>query len=260
VSLAADLVATASAVTSARSGLEARRVEVGPRFFGVAPAERGSDALLSAGVAFLGAHQRPDAGRIGAALEGARGTAVEELARGLDLGGENLVRTAIGAAAVNALLLLRLTDDGTALGAENGLDVLARHATGKRLAVVGRFPYLEEIRAQASRSWILELEPEGEESPPSDAPEILGQAEVVGITGSAVANGTLEGLLRACRREAFVVLIGPSTPLSPVLFEYGASVLCGVVAEDPALTLASIGNEGSTRRIPGTRAVSLVRP
>lgn len=256
--LAAELVAAAAGAGAA--GLEARRVEAGPRFFGVAPAERGSGALLTTGVAFLGAHQRPGEEKIEAAVGEARGKPVRELAGGLSAAGGDLVRMALGAAAVNALLGLALREGKTELGAENGLDVLARHASGKRLAVVGRFPYLEEIRAQAARSWILELEPEGDESPSSEAPEILGEAEVVGITGSALANGTLEGLLRACRRGAYVVVIGPSTPLSPVLFDYGVDALCGVVAEDAGLVLASIVNEGSTRRIPGTRPVSLTRP
>jgi uncharacterized protein len=260
VSLAQDLVAS---VAQYGAKLEARRVEVGPRFFGVATAEAGSDQLLTTGVAFLGAHQRKAPEQIDAAIAVARGQSACDLARGLEAPGEtaaDLVRMALGTAALNALLTLKLQREKAELGEENGLDLLARHASGKRLAVVGRFPYLEEIRSKATQSWIVELEPEGDESPSSAAPEILAQADVVGITGSALANGTLEGLLRDCRRDAFVVLIGPTTPLSPVLFDYGATALCGVVAKDPGHVLASIVNEGSTRRIPGTLAVSLTRP
>ena len=242
--------------------IEARRVEAGPRFFGIAPAAEGSEQLLSTGVAFLGPHQRPEPDRLARVVAEARGCTVGDVAEWLTLpstSGTELVRTALGAAALNALLALTLAQDGTPLGAENGLDVVAREAEGRSLAVVGRFPYLDEIRAKATRSWVLELEPEEDEVGPDGAAEALAQAEVVGITGSAIANGTLEGLLAACRRDAFVVLIGPSTPLSPVLFDYKVTALCGVLAEDPAQTLASIVNEGSTRRIPGTRAVSLRR-
>jgi uncharacterized protein (DUF4213/DUF364 family) len=64
-------------------------------------------------------------------------------------------------------------------------------------------------------------------------------------------------LLRLCRRDAFVVLIGPTTPLSPVLFDYGVDVLCGAVVEDARYVLASIASDVSTRRLPGMRPVSL---
>ena len=257
MSLARALVDSVEEVWSAQT-LVAARAEVGPRFFGIGAGSPAGDGLRAAGVAFLGPRQRRPEAEVQELVAAARGRPIGEVTSWLSAG-ESLERTALGAAALNALLALQLTHDGTALGDENGLDVLAREAAGKRLAVVGRFPYLDEIRAKATQSWVLELEPEGDEVGPGGAADVLGQAEVVGITGSTIANGTLEELLGKCRRDAFVVLIGPSTPLSPVLFDYNVSALCGVLADDPAQTLDSIVNEGSTRRIPGTRAVSLRR-
>jgi uncharacterized protein (DUF4213/DUF364 family) len=164
-----------------------------------------------------------------------------------------------GVAALNALLAARLASSGLTLGDENGLDLIARRAAGRRLAVVGRFPYLSHVRSEAAQSWVLELDPEGDEFPARAAPDILPQADVVGISGSTLANGTLEGLLRLCRSDALVAVIGPTTPLSPVVFQYGASILCGVVVEDVDLALESVATGDSTRRVPGTRRVSLDR-
>lgn len=258
MSLAAALLESVEALWQ-RETLVVQRAEVGPRFFGVGVGSPDGERLLATGVAFLGPHQRRAAEAVQEEVAASRGRPVAAVAHWLT-DGEPLERKALGAAAVNALLALRLNRDGTRLGDENGLDLLAKASVGKSLAVVGRFPYLDEIRAKTTRSWILELEPEGDEVGPAGAADVLGQAEVVGITGSTIANGTLEGLLEACRPDAFVVLIGPSTPISPVLFEHKVSALCGTVAEDPAAVLTSIVNEGSTRRIPGTRAVSLRRP
>ena len=257
MSLAKALVESVEALWQSET-LIAQRAEVGPRFFGIGIGSPAGDGLRAAGVAFLGPRQRRSAETVDELVAATRGHPVGETAQWL-CEGDALERTALGAAAVNALLALQLDRSGTQLGDENGLDMLARESVGETLAVVGRFPYLDEIRAKATTSWVLELEPEGDEVGPQGAADVLGQAQVVGITGSTIANGTLEGLLEKCRRDAFIVLIGPSTPLSPVLFEYKVSALCGVLADDPAQTLASIVNEGSTRRIPGTRAVSLRR-
>jgi uncharacterized protein (DUF4213/DUF364 family) len=166
---------------------------------------------------------------------------------------------AYGAAALNAIFAYGHLARGAILRTENGLDALGREGAGRRLAIVGRFPHLDEMRRAALQSWVLELEPEGDELPSDAAPEVLPVAEVVGLTGSTLANGTLEGLLRLCRPEAFVALIGPTTPLSPVLFAYGVDALFGVMPEDPALALATIAQDGSTRRIPGMRSVCLTR-
>jgi hypothetical protein len=55
-----------------------------------------------------------------------------------------------------------------------------------------------------------------------------------------------------------VAVIGPTTPLSPVLFDYGVDVLCGSLADDPLLVVESVA-AGATGRIPGMRQVSLRR-
>ena len=161
-------------------------------------------------------------------------------------------RLDVGAAALNALLGAA-AGGGAALGEENGLDLLVRLSAGKRLAIVGRFPYLDGSRLTATRSWVLELNPEGDDLPAGAAPEVLPQADVVGITGSTLANGTLEGLLALCRPDATVVLIGPTTPLSPVLFDYGADVLCVRPGGRPAADARRAGGRDAQAAPPHPR-------
>jgi uncharacterized protein (DUF4213/DUF364 family) len=61
-------------------------------------------------------------------------------------------------------------------------------------------------------------------------------------------------LLALCRGDAFVVLIGPTTPLSPVLFEYGVDALCGTVVDDPRAVVDRLAAPPSAagHRLPGT--------
>lgn len=234
----------------------------GPRFTAIAAATTVDAAPVAGGVAYTNAGDhvpgfdveaatraiagavigRPLAAIVGALAPG-NGVAVGDVAHD------------VGVAALNALLASLVQRNETPLESGNGLELLARAAAGKRLAVVGRFPYLQEIRSEAAQSWVLELEPEGDELPAQAAAGVIPLADVVGITGSTLANGTLEGLLALCRPGAVVAVIGPTTPLSPVLFRYGARVLCGSLMEQPALALERFRASGSTRRLPGMRHV-----
>ena len=49
----------------------------------------------------------------------------------------------------------------------------------------------------------------------SDQPRLLPQCSVVLMSGSAAANGTLDGLLELCQNAREVVLLGSSTPMFP---------------------------------------------
>ena len=247
-------------------------VVVGPRFTALAArvGARSSEPLAG-GVAYTNAGDLTpdfDAGQATARLRPQLlGRCVFDVARTLHTSAERWPEdntgvapgsgTDLGIAALNSLLGAHLSRRG--LGDENGLDLIAHFGAGRRLAIVGRFPYLARLRAGAVQSWVLELTPEEGELPAGAAAEVLPQADVVGITGSAFANGTLEELLALCRPDAFVAVIGPTTPLSPVLFDYGVDVLCGALMERPREALASFAVSGSTRRLPGMRQVSYRR-
>ncbi len=63
------------------------------------------------------------------------------------------------------------------------------------------------------------------------AADILPQADVVAITGTTLINHTIDELLAFCSTQALIGLLGPSTPLSSLLFDYGIDVLCGASVE-----------------------------
>ncbi|MDK8677085.1 Rossmann-like domain-containing protein [Corynebacterium tuberculostearicum] len=70
--------------------------------------------------------------------------------------------------------------------------------------------------------------------PDSAAEYILPECDYVFITGSAFVNKTAPRLLELSR-ESFNVVLGPSTPLAPVLLEhYGVSQVTGMVSSNPA--------------------------
>jgi uncharacterized protein (DUF4213/DUF364 family) len=50
-----------------------------------------------------------------------------------------------------------------------------------------------------------------------------------------------------CRSDAFVLLLGPSTPLSSAILDGGVDAVSGTLVTEPATVLRSVG-EGATFR------------
>ena len=83
--------------------------------------------------------------------------------------------------------------------------------------------------------------------PDSAAEYILPECDYVFITGSAFVNKTAPRLLELSR-ESFNVVLGPSTPLAPVLLEdYGVSQVTGMVPTSPLAMFESLsGTDAAT--------------
>jgi uncharacterized protein (DUF4213/DUF364 family) len=171
---------------------------------------------------------------------------------------KRILEASIGMAAFNALLEV---DKGPLIEI-NAADLVLERGTGKRIAVVGHFPFIERVRAASSECWVLELRPGPGDLPADQASEVLPQADVVALTGTSLLNHTFDDLLALCRPDAFVLLLGPSVPMVPVLFEAGVSALSGTVVEDPEQVLLSLSQGATFRQIKrggGLRLLTWVR-
>jgi uncharacterized protein len=166
---------------------------------------------------------------------------------------ENSLEVSIGVAAINSLLDV----DESQCAPINAGQVLAQHGNGKKVALVGHFPFIPLLREAARELWVIEQRPVEGEYPASAALDLLPQADVVAITGMSLLNHTIEGLLALCRPQAMVMVLGPSTPLSPILFEHGATVLSGVRVLDQEAALRTIGQGASFRQVEGVKVVTL---
>jgi hypothetical protein len=158
---------------------------------------------------------------------------------------ERILEASIGMAAANALLEAGIP----ALPELNADQIILEHGTGRNVAIVGHFPFIGRVREEAARCWVLELHPGPGDLPAHQAAEVLPQADVVALTGTSLVNHTFEELMDMCRPDAFVVMLGPSTPLSPVLFDAGLSALSGTVVDDLGQVLLSVGQGATFRQI-----------
>lgn len=172
----------------------------------------------------------PEAGR----LEGMAGKAMAEW-----LLSDAPTQRSLGMAAVNALLEPPPGERSEV----NAEQVIASYGAGKKVVVVGHFPFVDRLRPRVVELSVLEKDPGPGDLPAEAAPQVIPQAGVVAITGMTLINHSLQGLLDLCAPQAFVLVLGPSTPLDPVLFDYGIDMLSGAIVTriDPVLKAVSQG-------------------
>ncbi len=155
----------------------------------------------------------------------------------------HLVEAAIGVAALNA----QLQPDPSYLKDGDAFEIVldrVKRGDFKTVGVVGAFPIAPKLRHYAETVFVFEQRPEPDCLPAAAAEELLPQCDLALITGTAFINKTMARLLEIA--TGYTVVLGPSTPLSPILFDHGADVLAGTLIEDErALTV--IGEGGGTR-------------
>ena len=194
-------------------------------------------------------------------FEHARLPAVEEAGQieqrsGLELANwvfsKSYTEVGVGLATINALL--PPIENPVDLAAE---DFIARQGANSQVALIGHFPFVSKLKDQVKKLWVLELNPKGDDLPASAAPEIIPQADILAITATTLINHTFEEIFNFRKPGAKVLLLGPSTPLSPVLFENGIDVLSGSIVEDPDSVLRLV-RQGATFRQIRSHGVRLV--
>lgn len=166
----------------------------------------------------------------------------------------SFTEVAIGLATINALLP-RDPNQWVDLNAEK---YLVQQGVNKNVVVVGHFPFISRLKPTVKNLWVLELNPKEGDLPAQAAPEIIPQADLVAITATTLINKTFQGLIDLCRPDAQVILIGPSAPLSAVLYDYGVDMVCGTIVTDPQAVLIGVGQGISYYQLRQTGMVRLV--
>ena len=233
-------------IGSLRDDAPAREVRVGPFWTAVWSRACGLASTMGPGDHEHGATFVQDAGSLA-------GRSALELARLAH--SDSPLEAGIGMAAINPLLEV----DETRCAELNAGDTLVERGRGKKVALIGHFPFVPALREAAARLWVVEEHPQPGDVGAKQVELVVPQAEVVAITGSAFINHTVEGLLSLCRPESFVMVLGPTAPLSPVLFDYGVDVISGTRVIDPELALRCLSEGATFRQIRGVRLLTMER-
>jgi len=160
---------------------------------------------------------------------------------------------AIGLAAINSLLEID-TDKCLEL---NAAELLFHKGAAKRVAVIGRFPFIPRLGKVAGDLSVIEKHPGEGDLPEEASEEILPFADVIAITGTAFINHTIDHLLAIRNPKAYVVVLGGTAPLTPLLFEYGINAVAGTVVVNPEKVLLSVSQGATFRQIDGIRLLTM---
>jgi uncharacterized protein len=168
---------------------------------------------------------------------------------------DNPLESGVGMAAINALLEV----DAARCRDLNAGDIIIRRGAGKKVVIVGHFPFIDDARAAADTLWVLEQNPRDGDLPADRAPDVVPQADVVALTGMTLVNHTFDDLIALCRPDALVLVLGGSTPLALILFDYGVDIVAGTLIVDIPAAATAISQGAGFRQIPGKRLLALER-
>jgi uncharacterized protein (DUF4213/DUF364 family) len=168
----------------------------------------------------------------------------------------NFFERALGVATLNALSqkIIRENPEDYPMLRGNLINVIDVEP-GERVSLVGMIrPFIPTLEDKAKELYILERgspRPQGV-YPDTACEELLPLSDVVVITGSAIANGTLDRLLELSTNARTVAVVGPTASMVPdPLFSRGVDYCGGIQVKNPELLMKILSEAGGTPHMRG---------
>ena len=137
------------------------------------------------------------------------------------------LRRAVGMACLKSLLPVP-----SSVLSGNAITMVEAAATQVPTCFIGYFKEAAEWREMGRPINIVELFPRPGDIYWNDADEVLGQAQIVLMSGLTVVNETLSAVIRRTPSARIRVMMGPTVPPSPVLFDCGIDMLGVTLVSD----------------------------
>jgi len=167
----------------------------------------------------------------------------------------SILEAAIGMATINSLLEV---DESSCIEL-NAAELIMEKGKGKRVAVVGHFPFIPRVIKSVKELWVIEKNPQKGDFGEAEANHLIPRADVVAITGTALTNHTMEHLLGLCSPNAYVIALGDTAPLSTILFDHGLDAISGTRVNDVDLSLRCVSQGANFRQIRGVKRLTLMK-
>ncbi|MCK4339457.1 MAG: DUF364 domain-containing protein [Candidatus Cloacimonetes bacterium] len=170
---------------------------------------------------------------------------------------DNWLEASLGMAAINSALPIKQEK----LISINAHKLILKKGRGKIVGVIGHFPFVEKMGKEFKKMYVFEKYPEKNDLQEEDIPEFLPLADVVAITSTALTNHTFENIMKYIKKGSYVIMLGPTTPISPILFDYGVDAVSGLLVrkENINYVIAQVKEATPYRYIKGKKYITILK-
>ena len=169
------------------------------------------------------------------------------------------LEAAIGMAALNSALDVSPIENR--LQQVNAFDILLQRGNNKNISIIGHFPFVDILKRKkiARNLWVFELKPKTDDDLlPEQIPEYVPESDIVLMSGTTLIHHTFD-TISSCFNASYNIIAGPSTPLSPILFDFGIHMISGTVVTDKDKARKNFSRGAKFREAQGLRFVSLFK-
>nr|CBX28759.1 hypothetical protein N47_L13570 [uncultured Desulfobacterium sp.] len=163
-------------------------------------------------------------------------------------------KATLGLAAINSLI----EADKSKIVSINAGDILLKNGVNKNISVIGHFPFTDALKKVAKNLWVIEKRVIEGDYPEDSAEKYLPQSDIIAISATSLINHTLQNLLELCPKNSMKMLLGPTTPMSEVFFDFGFDIISGSIVTDQNTALKYISEGVNFRQLKKTGAIRLV--
>ncbi len=167
---------------------------------------------------------------------------------------DNPLKASLGLAAINSILPDINPENFTNI---NASDLILKIGKGKKVAIVGHFPFVKKMREEFKDLMVFEQKPQLGDLESKLIPEKIPSADIIALTATTISNKTLGGILSCCPENAVKIIIGPSTPLCTAMFDIGFNYIAGSIVKDKNIVKQGILQGVSFKQLKGVQHVIL---
>ncbi|HOV89098.1 MAG TPA: DUF364 domain-containing protein [Syntrophorhabdaceae bacterium] len=160
----------------------------------------------------------------------------------------------IGLAAINSLIDI----NESRCKEVNAGDLLIKLGEKKNVSVIGHFPFSDALKSVTNNLWVIEKRVRPGDYPERDAEIYLPQSDIIAISSTTLINHTLDAILKLCPKRSIKILLGPSTPMSEIIFDYGIDIISGIKVLDEVKVFKYISEGANFRQLKKTGAIMLI--
>jgi len=133
-------------------------------------------------------------------------------------------------------------------------ELIASLGKDRVTGLVGEFPFVNQLADRVGTLHLFELKAVANALPRDQWESVLPELDILAITGTTLLTRQMAWYLSRASR-ATIVILGPTTPISRVLFEHGANYLCGSVVTDIKKVAESVKTGSCFRDIKKTGGI-----